>query len=115
MNSVSHCLIVKLHEIDPKTQRRRYERGLENLVKQFEAGDLRIIASDARTVQLVRKGLKVDGGTQRFKQFVTVIAPRYVRGGRSGSISDCGTAANQWRTAPYTGNAPRAGRQGRTH
>jgi hypothetical protein len=44
MNSVSHCLIVKPHEIDPKTQRRRYERGLENLVKQFEAGDLRIIS-----------------------------------------------------------------------
>ena len=44
MNRVSHCLIVKLREIDPKTQRRRYERGLENLVKQFEAGDLRIIS-----------------------------------------------------------------------
>ena len=47
--------------------------------------------------------------------FVKVIAPRYMHGGRSGSISDCLTAANQWRTAPYTGNAPRAGRQGRTH
>jgi hypothetical protein len=44
MNRVSHCLIVKLHEIDPKTQRRRNERGLENLVKQFEPGDLRIIS-----------------------------------------------------------------------
>jgi hypothetical protein len=33
--------------------------------------------------------------------------------GRSGSTS--GAATNQWRTAPYTDNAPRAGRQGPAH
>jgi len=34
---------------------------------------------------------------------------------RSGAINGPETVANHWRTAPYTGNAPRAGRQGRTH
>jgi hypothetical protein len=41
--------------------------------------------------------------------------PRYVHDGRSGTISGWAAETNQWRTAPYTGNAPRAGRQGRTH
>jgi hypothetical protein len=40
---ISHCLIVKLHEIDPKTERRRFMKGIENLVKQFERGDLAVI------------------------------------------------------------------------
>jgi hypothetical protein len=40
---ISHCLIVKLHEIDPKTERRRFMKGIENLVKQFERGDLTVI------------------------------------------------------------------------
>jgi hypothetical protein len=37
---VSHCLIVKLHEIDPKTERRRF---MKSIVKQFERGDLAVI------------------------------------------------------------------------
>jgi hypothetical protein len=40
---ISHCMIVKLHEIDPRTQRKRFVRGIEALVRQFEKGDLAVI------------------------------------------------------------------------
>ena len=40
---ISHCMIVKLHEIDPRTQRKRFVRGIGALVRQFEKGDLAVI------------------------------------------------------------------------
>jgi hypothetical protein len=40
---ISHCLIVKLHESIQRQSDGRFMKGIENLVKQFERGDLAVI------------------------------------------------------------------------
>jgi hypothetical protein len=42
-NFISHCLIVTLHESIQRQSDGRFMKGIENLVKQFERGDLAVI------------------------------------------------------------------------